>query len=162
MKDLLDKLTSYNIFNYLLPGVLFAVFVTKITSYQLLQSDIVTGVFVYYFFGLIVSRVGSLLIEPLLKRLGFLKFASYDDFVAASKNDPKIEMLSESNNMYRTFCSLFCMVAIIAGYDYLSDHNSTISIMGPYVSILLLLLLFLFSYRKQTQYIAKRAEIHKR
>lgn len=39
MKDLLDKISSYNIFNYLLPGVLFAAFVDALTSFQVLQRD---------------------------------------------------------------------------------------------------------------------------
>ena len=36
MKDILDKIGTYNIFNYLLPGVLFAVLVSQQTKYNLL------------------------------------------------------------------------------------------------------------------------------
>ena len=64
MKDLLEKLSSYNIFNYLFPGVLFAAMGSHLTSYSLLIDDTVIGVFVYYFYGLVVSRVGSLVLEP--------------------------------------------------------------------------------------------------
>jgi len=117
MKDLLDKLSSYNIFNYLLPGILFAVFVDDMTSFHILQNDIVVGVFVYYFFGSVISRIGSLLIEPLLRKWGFVKFAPYEDFVRVSKADPNIEILSEANNMYRTICSLMLCVGVVALYD---------------------------------------------
>src|SRR5215467_1053056 len=110
MKDLLDKISSYNLFNYLLPGVLFAALAETWTSYRFLQSNLVVGVFVYYFFGLVISRVGSLIIEPSLRKVSFVKFASYDDFVAASQKDPKIDVLSEVNDMYRTFCSLFVLI----------------------------------------------------
>lgn len=158
MKDLLEKLSSYNIFNYLLPGILFSVLLTKTTSYRVLQNDIVTGVFVYYFLGLVVSRVGSLIIEPLLKKLGFIQFVDYSDFISASKKDEKIEVLSESNNMYRTFCSLLTMVSAIAGYDYIAKKYQILSTISPYLVIFLLLILFLFSYRKQTQYIEKRVK----
>ena len=68
MKDLLDKISSYNLFNYLLPGVLFALLADGLTSYTFIQSDIVVGIFLYYFMGLVISRVGSLAIEPILKK----------------------------------------------------------------------------------------------
>ncbi len=161
MKDILDKLSSYNIFNYLLPGVLFAALVTNISSYRIIQNNVVTGVFIYYFLGLVISRVGSLLVEPFLKKIGFLNFARYEDFVAASAHDPKIEVLSEANNMYRTFCSLFLMVAVVVGYDNLSTQYPILSSLGPYFLLTLLLALFLFSYQKQTRYITKRVLIKK-
>jgi hypothetical protein len=69
MKDLIEKLSSYNLFNYLFPGVIFAVISEKMTSYSFLQDDIIVGVFVYYFIGLVVSRFGSLFLEPVLKKI---------------------------------------------------------------------------------------------
>ena len=68
MKELIDKLSTYNIFNYLFPGVLFAYILSKVSSYDLIQKDLVTGVFLYYFIGLVISRIGSLFIEPFLKK----------------------------------------------------------------------------------------------
>ena len=102
MKEILDKITSYNLFNYLLPGVLFVVILDKLTIYSFAQENLVIGAFVYYFVGLVVSRTGSIVVEPLLKKIGFVKFDDYKDFVVAAKNDSKIDVLSESNNMYRT------------------------------------------------------------
>jgi len=102
MKDILSKLSSYNLFNYLLPGIIFVVLATKVTHYSFIQQDILIGAFLYYFIGLVISRLGSLVIEPLLKCLLFLQFADYKDFLAASKKDEKIELLSEVNNTYRT------------------------------------------------------------
>jgi len=69
MKDLLDKLSSYDIFNYLLPGVIFAVLAEKLTSFSFIKKDIILGVFLYYFIGLVISRIGSLFIEQFLKKL---------------------------------------------------------------------------------------------
>ena len=107
MKEVLDKITSYNLFNYLLPGIIFAFLATELTKYSLVQEDITSGVFIYYFMGLVVSRFGSLVIEPLLKRISFLKFKKYKDFIAAVKADPKIDVLSEANNTYRTIYCAF-------------------------------------------------------
>src|SRR5258706_9185925 len=102
MKDLIDKLSSYNVFNYLFPGIIFAVVGTQVSSFYLLVDDIVIGVFVYYLYGMVVSRIGSLLIERLLKRFGFIHYAPYPDYVSASRVDTKIDILSEQSNTYRT------------------------------------------------------------
>lgn len=83
MKELLDKISSYNLFNYLFPGILFAILSKEITTYSFLQENLIIGVFVYYFIGLVVSRIGSLIIEPILRKLSFLKFADIKDFISA-------------------------------------------------------------------------------
>lgn len=158
MKDLLDKLSSYNIFNYLLPGVLFAVFVDELTSFHILQKDIAVGVFVYYFLGSVVSRIGSLLIEPSLRKLGVAKFAPYEDFVRVSKTDPKLEILSEANNMYRTICSLMLCIGVIALYDRACSSWPVLHAADPAVLIIGLFSLYLLSYRKQTAYITMRID----
>jgi len=161
MKDLLDKLSSYNIVNYLLPGVLFAVIVSKLSIYSLVQSDIILGIFVYYFIGLVISRVGSLFLEPVLKYMSFVTFAPYADFVSASKKDPKIETLSEVNNMYRTLCSMFVLIIILLGYQSLQCRFPVLGRWNPYIIATLLIFLFLFSYRKQTEYVKKRIDANR-
>lgn len=161
MKELLEKLSSYNIFNYLLPGVVFVILADALTAFHFIQKDILLGVFLYYFIGLIISRLGSIVIEPLLKWCKFVKFAPYADFVAASKEDKSLEVLSEANNMYRTFCSLFLSLILLKIYEFLS---ASFPIMGRWATELLvvsLLVLFCFSYRKQTQYITKRIQTNK-
>ncbi|MDE1714376.1 hypothetical protein PWG14_17835 (plasmid) [Chromobacterium amazonense] len=158
MKELLDKLSSYNVFNYLLPGVLFATFVDGLTSFRILQKDIAVGVFVYYFLGSVVSRVGSLFIEPVLRKVGIVKFAPYADFVRVSKTDPKLDVLSEANNMYRTFCSLMICVGVVSLYDRASSSWPALQKAAPTVLIAGLFFLYLLSYKKQTAYISKRIE----
>lgn len=161
MKDLLEKLSSYNLFNYLFPGIVFVVILKGITSYSLLQENLIIGVFVYYFVGLAISRFGSLVIEPLLRKLTFLKFADYKEFVDASKKDEKIEILSEVNNMYRTLCAMFILLIILKFYEWMETNAPIIKDWSNWIVITLLLFMFLFSYRKQTQYITKRIKANK-
>ena len=85
MNELLSKITTYNIFNYLLPGIVFAILARETIHYPVVQSDIFTGAFLYYFLGLVVSRFGSLIVEPLLKALSFVKFEDYKDYVDQRK-----------------------------------------------------------------------------
>ena len=156
IKDIVDKISSYHIFNYLLPGILFA-FITKETiGYNLIQENNLIGVFLYYFLGMTISRSGSLFIEPFLKRIQFVKFSEYKNFVLASKKDSKIELLSEVNNTYRTMLSMILHLALLKGYinikvAYGISHNTTVLLVISFIA-----LLFLFSYRKQTNYITKR------
>lgn len=158
MKDLLDKLSSYNIFNYLFPGVVFVVLASKLTSYNFIQQDLLVGAFLYYFIGLVISRIGSIFIEPVLKFIKFLKFVDYKRFVKASKADTRIDTLSEVNNMYRTICSLFLILIVIKGFEWLSTKWLFLAERKIETLTLFLLLLFLFSYRKQTNYITKRID----
>lgn len=156
MKELLDKISSYNLFNYLFPGVLFVIILKETTSYSFLQENLIVGVFVYYFIGLVISRFGSLIIEPVLRKSSFLKFADYSEFVSASKKDEKIEMLSEVNNMYRTLVSTLFVLLVFNLYNYIESNVPVLKNWNNYILLGLLLVMFLFSYRKQTNYITKR------
>lgn len=156
MKDLLEKLSSYNLFNYLFPGILFAVMVDRLTSYHLLLDNIVIGVFVYYFYGLVISRIGSLLIEPFLKWIHVVNFASYSDFINASKSDSKIELLSEANNMYRTLISVFFCLLFFMTVESIEKKLLFISKYSPLIAVIFLLVIFILSFRKQTSYIRSR------
>jgi hypothetical protein len=161
LKEILDKLSSYNIFNYLLPGIVFVVLAGKLTHYSLVQPDIVLGAFLYYFIGLVISRIGSLVIEPILKKISFVKFAEYKDFVATSKNDPRLEVLSESNNSYRTLSAMFLVLIGLKVYEKGSGYFPRVSRWNAETIVIFLLFMFLFAYRKQTAYITKRVEANR-
>lgn len=161
MEKILDKLSSYNIFNYLFPGVIFCVIADRYLAIPLLQDSIVNGLFLYYFAGLMISRFGSIAIEPILKKTGIIKFSDYRDYIEAAKEDPKIELLSESNNMYRTLLSavlILCVAAI--GAQLIQSYPSLLDFI-KYSILPGLVLLFAFSYKKQTEYISKRVSAAK-
>lgn len=162
MKEILEKISSYNLFNYLLPGTVFVFILSKISNFNLIQKDLLIGGFLYYFIGLIISRIGSVIIEPILSKISFIKFADYSDFVTYSKVDSKIDILSESNNMYRTMISLFLCLLLTRLYQWLSGLIGLGEHTGSTILLLLVLILFLFSYRKQTNYITKRIVANKK
>jgi len=158
MTELLSKISSYNIFNYLLPGVIFAAASNIYVNHSFIQNDWLIGLFVYYFTGLVISRVGSLVIQPILMKIGFIKFADHTDLIEASKKDPKIDILSEQNNMFRTFITTFALLIIFKFYKYLETIFPTLSLFFYDLIIVGLLALFIFSYRKQTDFTRKRIE----
>ncbi|MEZ5529682.1 MAG: hypothetical protein R3E57_07070 [Porticoccaceae bacterium] len=156
MSEFLSKLSSYNIFNYLVPGVVFAILGDVITDYGIIQKDIVVGLFLYYFIGLVVSRIGSLVVEPLLRKVGFLETVPYFDFIKASKEDEKIETLSEANNSYRTFVATFASLVLLKFSEFLGEKFPPIGEGIGFILIFILFSIFLLSYRKQNSYVVKR------
>ncbi len=158
MKDLLNKISSYNIFNYLLPGVIFVVFAKKMVGYDLFLDDAVLGTFLYYFIGMVVSRVGSLIIEPFLRKVRFLKFSDYRNFIIASKQDEKIELLSEVNNTYRTISSMLFILLTLKVYKHFEHYWNIPGVVMNITGTVLLLCLFVFSYRKQTAFLNSRIQ----
>ena len=156
MKYLLDKISSYNLFNYLLPGILFVCISKYFTDYNFIQDNNFIGAFLYYFIGMVISRFGSMFVEPILKRISFLKFADYKSFIVASKKDDKIELFSEVNNTYRTITALFIILLLVKIYNHIQVlWNIPINITYLIV-VVVILVIFLFSYRQQTNYITKR------
>src|SRR5437667_11552018 len=98
MNELLAKISSYNLFNYLLPGIVFTALAGDTLGNPIAQRDLLTAAFLYYFIGLAISRFGSVVIEPILKRIAFVHFSEYKDFLAASEKDGHLAVLSEANN----------------------------------------------------------------
>lgn len=161
MKDILDKLSSYNIFNYLFPGVLFVVIAKATTEYDFIQENNLLGAFLYYFIGMTISRFGSVIIEPLFKKVKFLKFRDYKDYVYASKKDVKIELLSEVNNTYRTLNSMMFLLLLLKLYNYCAIKFQLGETFSLIALTAIVTVLYLFAYRKQTNYITKRIDANK-
>ena len=150
-----DKITSYNLLNHLFPGVVFCVLASHFTSVDLMQDDLVVGVFFYYFVGVVISRIGSVLVERFLMWIGFIRYESYIDYLNASKNDTKISILLETSNMYRSVVAMILSLALLKLYIYFSQSLGDRE-WGFWVLISSLFILFLYSYRKQNKYITSR------
>jgi len=156
MNELLNKLSSYNVFNYLFPGAVFAYIIDSVTPHKLVQNDIVVTLFFYYFIGLIISRIGSIIIEPVITGEWFAPHAKYEDYLSALDMDESIATLSEQNNMYRTIISLMFTIIGVLIYDWLVNAYLWIDYLSTYIILGILIILFLLAYKKQTAYIVKR------
>jgi len=172
-KSMLEKISSYNIFNNFFPGIIFCYMVKLFTEYELDTGNIWENLFIYYFWGLIIGRIGSLVIENLLLKIriknkkskskeNYIERAPYKEYIKASEKNSFIKILNETNNMYRAMISVFACVLIIKIYEILSIY--LIKLFGqmemPLVIILLIagMILFIMSYKKQINYIRKRVQ----
>lgn len=159
IKSILGKVSSYQLFNYTFTGGIFLYLLELFFQYDLFSQKLIIVALISYYAGLVISRVGSLIIEPLLKWIKFIKFADYPDFIKASKKDKKLEVLSSENNMYRTFCAIFIVLLCTKLYEYIAITFDIPNNVSMLIFILSQFVLFLFSYRKQTSYVRKRVEI---
>lgn len=161
MGEFIQKISSYNIFNYLFSGIIFCAIVERFTQYVITQNNVFIDIFIFYFIGLSISRIGSLILEPILIKIKVLKSYDYKDYLETSKNYNEIKIFLEVANMYRTFLSMFIVFSIIKIYELISikyEINSTI------VKIFLaigFIVLFLCSYIKQSKYILNRIKFYK-
>ena len=168
VKTVTDKISSYNILNNLFPGVVFCFTVNKITRFNLVADSLLEQLFVWYFIGMIISRIGSIYVEDGLKKFKiknkpYLVFADYTQYSAAAEARPFIATLSETNNIYRTVIALLTSVIIMYLYDtFIFDWIERVipggNQMMPLIIGVWMVFLFVKSYRKQTDYIRKQVE----
>lgn len=147
MEKLLDKLSSYQLFNYLFPGIIFINLIDLLTSINVPQNRLEFTVFLYYIAGMVLSRIGSVVIEPFYKGCCWIVFAGYKDYLEASKQDSKIDILSMENNTYRTLIATFTSLLVVYCLDlaqWFRDFNDSKYAVPVYVA--LLIVLFSLSY----------------
>ena len=156
MSDLLNKITSYNIFNNLFPGALFVFVSNYLGLFSVTESNVIVELFIYYFIGMTISRFGSVIIEPAFKKIGIVNYAPYSDYVSAASADPKIDILLEVNNTYRTLVALFVLLLLVFAGNRLSVYFGASQNIVNSVLLVSVFLLYVCSYRKQTSFIRER------
>ena len=154
METLSSLLSTYELFNNIFPGIIFSYFLS-LQNYNIIPNkiDIYEKLFLYYFIGLIISRIGSLFLEPF-----FRKFADYTKFLKAEEKNNKIAICVRVNNMYRSLIIVFFFNFLYLLYLILQNNFLFCTLLAKLLFILSFFFLFVFSYRKQTEYIRKRVE----
>ena len=167
LKDWLGKFSAYDLINNFIPGAVFVILAEKVGGLTLATDNVFDKIVLYYVAGVIISRIGSIVVEPILKNLHikkwwFVKHKDHTEYVEAEhweqdKDRDKLVRLSDVNNMYRTFVSMFLFLLIVVivnkAFPYIWSRGSFIII-----SCLVMILLFAFSYRKQTRYVRSQIE----
>lgn len=161
MSNIIEKLGAYQILTNLLPGIFFSLCLEFLFDISLPTENIVEDIVIYYFIGFIISRIGSLIIEPFLKKINFIKFAPYNEFVKALKKDSKIDTLSELNNFLRSLLTSVTLLPLVKLGQELSIKCPCLSEFYVWIILIVIFLLFLFSYQKQTNYVRKRVDVIK-
>lgn len=69
MSELLSKISSYNLYNYLLVGFVYNMLLCHYTQLGYVDESILKTLIVCYVMGLFIAKLASLFLEPLLIRL---------------------------------------------------------------------------------------------
>ena len=173
-KSVIEKVSSYDLFNNFFPGIIFCYIVERFTRISFVEGELWEKLFLYYFIGMILSRIGSMIVEKLLKKIQiknektkeiepFLNYAPYDEYMEAEEKEPFIKTLNTVNNIYRTMTAMFIVVMGVKLYDiFLYDYVVQWEVIGKDVVFicvcLILIVLFAFSNRKQTAFIRSRVK----
>lgn len=123
---------------------------------DIFQENIIEMLFIYYFIGSIISRIGSIIVEPILIKCNFIKYASYEDYNKAREKNKNITRLLVVNNMYRTICSGGIILLVANIFKKIIEKFSLSMNFINTILIVLVILLYLFSYKKQTKFIFQR------
>lgn len=102
MGKIIEKLDPYELMTSFLPGAFFCLMLKAFYGLEFFNNASgIEEVVVYYFAGLIVNRIGSVIVKPSLLKMKFIKESVYNEYVEAEKKDPKIKTLVEICNYYR-------------------------------------------------------------
>lgn len=168
LKQIADKISSYNIFNNLYPGIVFCYLLKFMFNINILSDNWFERLIIFYFTGMGLSRFGSLIIEPLMKKIkirqkALLWYAPYKDYEIASNSDKLIPILSEVNNTYRTLvacfaCAIVVKLLIMINDKFIQLEYNILLEFKDWLILFFFLSLFAISYVKQTGYVRRRVE----
>lgn len=151
MEEIFKKISHYQIFNYLFPGALATYYLEKFYQISLGGKNFFVVLCCYYVVGLIISRLGALIIETIMKQ--FITFVPYADYIKATKKDPIIPGMMSIANMYRTLCIIPLLMLILGPIK----TNTRDTFIAFYIFLAIAFLVFLFSYIRQINFIIQRA-----
>lgn len=122
MSELLSKISSYNLYNYLLVGFVYNMLLCHYTQLGYVDESILKTLIVCYVMGLFIAKLASLFLEPLLIRLHwnnkkFLKWRNKNEYLEASFKDAKIPILLEEANVCRNIAMAIFVFFICLLYD---------------------------------------------
>ncbi len=160
LSAVLGKISNYNILNNLIPGAILCVIFKYLVEYDFMNVGTLELIVIFYFAGMINSRIGSLFVEWILKKIKLVTFRDHHLYVAAEQNDKKMNSLVETNNMYRSMISVAFTALIVKFYHVAVDLQWNFGNVSEWVLLVALLVLFAMAYRKQTKYIVSRIDYH--
>lgn len=154
------KISNYNILNNLIPGAILCVVFKYLVGYDFMSVGTIELIVIFYFAGMVNSRIGSLILEPILKKVKWVTFRDHHSFVEAEQKDKKINSLVEVNNIYRSMISVAFTALLVKLYYGGVEQQWNFGNVTEWILLVALLLLFAFAYRKQTKYIVSWIDHH--
>lgn len=163
MENVIKIIPVYNILTNLIPGTVLAgmlkLCVPEIDIFTFTDNLWMLGV-ILYFIGVVNSRISSLIIEPILKKLNWIEKAPHKNFVKAELKDStgKLTSLGRMSNEYRAYLSVFIIVGVLKALLANICLSTFLEEYGQWIFILFGIILFSVSYIKQNNFVKSRTE----
>lgn len=161
LKIIIERVSNYELLNNIIPGSIYVILTEKLTSFKIQTGDFWQDIIVFYFGGLVIGRIGSLVVERFLKWSKKTQFEPHSDYVKAENKNKLVRELSTINNMYRTYTAVAMCLAFTVIFNHLwallekCDWSKSVMYL---VGCGLLVVIFGKSYIKQTEYISSRVK----
>lgn len=162
MEKILEKISNYHLFNYLVPGMIFIITSNYILETSIYNDNLLYLFFVSYFIGIIISRLGSVVTANILYKLTKEKGESYKDYIVSCQKDNKIEVLVQDKNMYRNLCTMLILLLVLKVFSMLNVYLKISNDWKIIIVLVLLIILFAISFLKQNKYISSRIRANKK
>ncbi len=159
----LIKISAYEWFNHFFPGVLFISYLIWSQNLYLNPANIADGVILFcdiYFVGLVISRLGSLIVQPIAKRIKLIEWST--GYYEAEKNDPKLKTLLKDFNLFRNVIATDLLCIFVTTYQIIVGQIERSVAISTIVVEIVILVIFLASYQHQSKYIINRINNSKR
>lgn len=160
MEKLLEKISSYEILNNLIPGSLFGILLPFFVPVVYPGWSSLEKLIIAYIAGIIISRFGSLVITPLFLKCKFITHSLYENYIVASERDNKIDIFNSTSNMYRSLLSAFILLGVSCVLYRIQVYFAIPQSIFIFSGLLTLIILMAYAYKKQTQFVSKRVDHH--
>lgn len=158
MDEVIKKVSSYDLLNSLIPGAALVYFMKVFGYLDYVVEDAFYLVVFAYALGLVASRIGSLILEPIAIKRGLFQH-DYVSFMQAETDDDRLTNLVTISNMYRTLAGALIMLAVLALGSLVPMDSRLWLYIGYGVACFLLLFC---GWVKQERYVARRVELRRK
>ena len=162
VKELLGKFTRYDWFTTLIPGVFCMAVGVRFGIFNFVSNSLLERFGMVFFLGLISSRIGASMIEPIFKIKRFKLWGKYEDYMNFRTMDEKgADMLVMNANWFRSLMGMVILLLAISLVNYVWEKFGWGSVSKRWASLLGLLILFGDSYRRQLGFMFDRINYYK-
>lgn len=151
-------ISSYNLINYFVPGVVFVYFIENLTTLKITSGDILVDIILYFVLGIAVNRFGSLFLKDYFRVLANKKVIrnDYVDYVNAIKQDSELKLINEMTDLYKTFATILLLLPLIKLFEFTRMKYDFVNEISIPFTLALLLVLSIMAFNAQEYYSSKR------
>mgnify|MGYP000845001221 FL=1 len=158
MDEIIKKVSAYDLLNSLIPGGALVYFLKLLGYIDISADNAIFLVVLAYILGLVGSRVGSIILEPIAIKCGWVR-RDYEGYVKAQKSDERIMPLTTISNMYRSIAGSLIVLALLALGTLVPEAFRCWLLVVYGIACFAL---FFKSWLKQEGYVARRVEINRK